>query len=134
MIGKGPALGPEQLLVMSDGMPTNAPRRDVSRIPSLIDLNMVERIELVAGASSLYGAGATGGAVSTAIRGFPRYRPFAGAGSLGHGLRQGRRRDGLRLPVLAGDRHLSHRRDRDGPDARAAKIMQPPGAGTIELG
>jgi outer membrane receptor protein involved in Fe transport len=72
MIGKGPALGPEQLLVRSDGMPTNAPRRDVSRIPSLIDLNMVERIELVAGASSLYGAGATGGAISTAIRGFPR--------------------------------------------------------------
>ena len=74
------------LLVMIDGVPMNTPLRDVSRILSLIDLNTVERIELVAGASSLYGAGATGGTVNfitkkaaegkprvtinTAIRGF----------------------------------------------------------------
>ncbi|RYE32575.1 MAG: TonB-dependent receptor, partial [Hyphomicrobiales bacterium] len=51
------------LLVMIDGVPMNTPLRDVSRILSLIDLNTVERIELVAGASSLYGAGATGGTV-----------------------------------------------------------------------
>jgi iron complex outermembrane receptor protein len=30
----------------------------------MIDLNTVERIEVVAGASSLYGAGATGGTVN----------------------------------------------------------------------
>ncbi|WP_293796300.1 TonB-dependent receptor [uncultured Bosea sp.] len=74
------------LLVMIDGVPMNTPLRDVSRILSLIDLTTVERIELVAGASSLYGAGATGGTVNfitkkaaegkprvtvnTAIRGF----------------------------------------------------------------
>ena len=49
------------LLVMLDGVPMNTPLRDVSRILSLIDLNSVERVEVVAGASSLYGAGATGG-------------------------------------------------------------------------
>ncbi len=49
------------LLVMIDGVPLNTPLRDVSRILALIDLNSIERVEVVAGASSLYGAGATGG-------------------------------------------------------------------------
>lgn len=52
------------MLVMLDGVPLNTPLRDVSRILSLIDLNSVERIEVVSGASSLYGAGATGGTVN----------------------------------------------------------------------
>jgi iron complex outermembrane receptor protein len=52
------------LLVLVDGVPLSTPLRDVSRILSLIDLNTVERIEFVAGASSLYGAGATGGTVN----------------------------------------------------------------------
>jgi len=52
------------LLVMIDGVPMNTPLRDVSRILALIDLNTVERIEVVSGASSLYGAGATGGTVN----------------------------------------------------------------------
>ena len=52
------------LLVLLDGVPLNTPLRDVSRILALIDLNSVERIEMVAGASSLYGAGATGGTVN----------------------------------------------------------------------
>ncbi len=56
------------LLVMIDGVPMNTPLRDVSRILSLIDLNTVERIEVVAGASSLYGAGATGGTVNFITR------------------------------------------------------------------
>lgn len=52
------------LLVLVDGVPMNTPLRDVSRILALIDMNSVERIEVVAGASSLYGAGATGGTVN----------------------------------------------------------------------
>ncbi len=52
------------LLVMIDGVPMNTPLRNVSRILSMIDLNSVERIEVVAGASSLYGSGATGGTVN----------------------------------------------------------------------
>ena len=56
------------LLVMIDGIPMNTPLRDVSRILSLIDLNTVERMEVVAGASSLYGAGATGGTVNFITR------------------------------------------------------------------
>jgi iron complex outermembrane receptor protein len=52
------------LLVKIDGVPQNTPLRNVSRILPLIDLNAVERIEVVAGASSLYGSGATGGTVN----------------------------------------------------------------------
>ncbi len=52
------------VLIMVDGVPRNTPLRDVSRILSMIDLNTVERIEVVNGASSLYGAGATGGTIN----------------------------------------------------------------------
>jgi iron complex outermembrane recepter protein len=62
------------LLVLLDGVPLNTPLRDVSRIVNLIDLNAVERIEVVAGASSLYSAGATGGTVNFITR-----RPAGGA-------------------------------------------------------
>ncbi|MGL4289514.1 MAG: TonB-dependent receptor [Phreatobacter sp.] len=56
------------LLVMIDGVPLNTPLRDVSRIASMIDLNSIERIEVASGASSLYGAGATGGTVNFITR------------------------------------------------------------------
>lgn len=56
------------LLVMVDGVPRNTPLRDVSRILSLIDLSTVERIEVVNGASGLYGAGATGGTINIITR------------------------------------------------------------------
>ncbi|MFC7477784.1 TonB-dependent receptor [Dankookia sp. GCM10030260] len=55
-------------LVLLDGVPLNTPLRDVSRILALLDLNAVERIETVAGASSLYGAGATGGTINIITR------------------------------------------------------------------
>jgi iron complex outermembrane receptor protein len=56
------------VLVLLDGVPLNTPLRDVSRILALIDLNTVERIETVAGGSSLYGAGATGGTINLITR------------------------------------------------------------------
>lgn len=52
------------MLIMVDGVPRNTPLRDVSRILSMVDLNSVERIEVINGASSLYGAGATGGTIN----------------------------------------------------------------------
>ena len=52
------------VLIMVDGVPRNTPLRDLSRILSMIDLNSVERIEVVNGASSLYGAGGTGGTIN----------------------------------------------------------------------
>ncbi len=55
-------------LVMVDGVPRNIPLRDVSRILSLIDLDTIERIEVVNGASSLHGSGATGGTINFITR------------------------------------------------------------------
>lgn len=52
------------VLIMVDGVPRNTPLRDNSRILSMIDLNTIERIEVVNGSSSLYGAGATGGTIN----------------------------------------------------------------------
>ncbi len=57
-----------EVLVLLDGVPLNTPLRDVSRILALIDLNAIERVETVAGASSLYGAGATGGTINLITR------------------------------------------------------------------
>lgn len=50
--------------VLVDGVPRNTPLRDVSRIISLIDLHQIERIEIISGATSIYGNGATGGIVN----------------------------------------------------------------------
>ena len=52
------------VLIMVDGVPRNTPLRDVSRILATIDLDTVERVEVINGASSLYGAGATGGTIN----------------------------------------------------------------------
>ncbi|MDD7912003.1 TonB-dependent receptor [Pseudovibrio exalbescens] len=52
------------VLIMVDGVPRNTPLRNNSRILSLIDIDTIERIEVVNGASSLYGADATGGTIN----------------------------------------------------------------------
>ncbi|HEX2139898.1 MAG TPA: TonB-dependent receptor plug domain-containing protein, partial [Woeseiaceae bacterium] len=62
--GASETLRGRSVLVLVDGVPRNTPLRDVSRILSLIDLNSIERIEVVNGPSSIYGAGATGGIVN----------------------------------------------------------------------
>lgn len=51
-------------LILVDGVPRTTPLRDSSRILSLIDLNNVERIEVLNGSSSLYGSGASGGTIN----------------------------------------------------------------------
>ncbi|BBK35901.1 ligand-gated channel protein [Allostella sp. ATCC 35155] len=56
------------VLIMVDGVPRNTPLRDVSRTLSLIDLNTIERIEILNGASSLNGTGGTGGTINFVTR------------------------------------------------------------------
>ncbi|PCJ71954.1 MAG: TonB-dependent receptor [Rhodobiaceae bacterium] len=50
--------------VLVNGVSRNTPLRNASRLISLIDLNQVERIEIVNGASGIYGNGATGGIIN----------------------------------------------------------------------
>ena len=61
-------------LFLIDGVPQSNPLRDSSRDGFTIDLSMVERIEIIHGASAEHGLGATGGIINFVTRG-----PRAGA-------------------------------------------------------
>jgi iron complex outermembrane receptor protein len=107
-------------LILLDGVPLNTPLREVSRILALLDLNAVERIESVAGASSLYGAGATGGTiniitrrptegppqftVNTALRAFPQNIGRSLSPELSLGV-TGRLRNGFDYVMVGSARH-----------------------------
>ncbi|WP_100636527.1 TonB-dependent receptor [Marinomonas sp. ef1] len=52
------------VLYMIDGVPQSNPLRDGSRAAHTIDLAMVERIEVIHGASAIHGLGATGGIIN----------------------------------------------------------------------
>ncbi|MBB5751758.1 TonB-dependent receptor [Prosthecomicrobium pneumaticum] len=56
------------VMVMVNGVPRTTPLRNISRVLNLVDLSTVERIEIVSGASSLYGSGATGGTINFITR------------------------------------------------------------------
>lgn len=55
-------------LVMIDGVPQSTPLRDSARDGYTIDLSMVERIEIIHGASAEHGLGATGGIINYVTR------------------------------------------------------------------
>lgn len=50
--------------VMIDGVPQNTPLRDAARYLRTVNPEVIERVEVVRGASALYGYGATGGAIN----------------------------------------------------------------------
>ncbi|ADZ89687.1 TonB-dependent receptor [Marinomonas mediterranea] len=52
------------ILYMIDGVPQSNPLREGSRSAHTIDLSMVERIEVVHGATAIHGLGATGGIIN----------------------------------------------------------------------
>jgi len=55
-------------LIMIDGVPQSTPLRDSARDGYTIDLSMVERIEVIHGASAEHGLGATGGIINYVTR------------------------------------------------------------------
>lgn len=55
-------------LIMIDGVPQTNPLRDGSRDGYTIDLDMVERIEVIHGANAIQGTGATGGIINLVTR------------------------------------------------------------------
>jgi hypothetical protein len=61
-------------LILIDGVPQSTPLRDSQRDGYVIDLSMVERIEVIHGASAEHGLGATGGIINYVTR-----RPESGA-------------------------------------------------------
>ncbi|MDA9558266.1 TonB-dependent receptor plug domain-containing protein [Vibrio sp.] len=56
-------------LIMVDGVPQNNPLRNGNRYGYTIDPSMIERIEVIAGASAVQGMGATGGIINYVTKG-----------------------------------------------------------------
>jgi len=68
MTNSGETFRGRSALVMIDGVPQSTPLRDSSRDGHVIDLSMVERIEIIHGASAEHGLGATGGIINYVTR------------------------------------------------------------------
>jgi len=74
----------QRILVLEDGLRLNNSRRrqDSGEIPALVDVSMLDRVEVVRGASSvLYGSDAIGGVINLITRG----PPLAARGTVVHG-------------------------------------------------
>ena len=74
MTSSGETFRGRSALVLIDGIPQSTPLRDSARDGYTIDLSMVERIEVIHGASAEHGLGATGGIINYVPR-----RPEGGA-------------------------------------------------------
>jgi len=68
MTNSGETFRVRAALVMIDGVPQSTPLRDSARDGHVIDLSMVERIEIIHGASAEHGLGATGGIINYVTR------------------------------------------------------------------
>lgn len=60
----GQTLRGRKMLVLIDGIPQSTPLRDGSRDINTIDPNVIERIEIIKGATAIYGNGADGGIIN----------------------------------------------------------------------
>ena len=74
MSSAGASFRGRSALILIDGVPQSTPLRDSQRDGYVIDLSMVERIEVIHGASAEHGLGATGGIINYVTR-----RPTGGA-------------------------------------------------------
>lgn len=73
MTSAGETFRGRSALILIDGVPQSTPLRDSQRDGYVIDLSMVERIEVIHGASAEHGLGATGGIINYVTR-----RPASG--------------------------------------------------------
>ncbi|MFC3160109.1 TonB-dependent receptor plug domain-containing protein [Chryseobacterium arachidis] len=64
----GQTLRGRQVLVLIDGIPQSTPLRNGARDLRVIDPSVIERIEVIKGASSIYGNGADGGIINYITR------------------------------------------------------------------
>ncbi len=65
LVGRGETLRGRNPLYLIDGVPQHNPLRDSQRDGQHIDLDFVERIEVIHGSNSIQGIGATGGVINT---------------------------------------------------------------------
>lgn len=79
----GQTLRGRQVLVLIDGIPQSTPLRNGSRDIRSIDPSVIERIEVIKGASSIYGNGADGGIINYITRRSDSSRNISGQSQIG---------------------------------------------------
>ncbi|WPO82872.1 TonB-dependent receptor [Chryseobacterium sp. JJR-5R] len=79
----GQTLRGRQVLVLIDGIPQSTPLRNGSRDIRSIDPSVIERIEVIKGASSIYGNGADGGIINYITRRSDNSRNISGQSQIG---------------------------------------------------
>jgi iron complex outermembrane receptor protein len=75
---KGQTLRGRNMLIMIDGIPQSTPLRNGERDIRSIDPAVIERIEIIKGATAIYGNGADGGIVNFITKKANLSRPFSG--------------------------------------------------------
>lgn len=78
----GQTLRGRKMLVMIDGIPQSTPLRDGSRDINTIDANVIERVEVIKGATAIYGNGADGGIVNYITKKPGINKPFTSSTTL----------------------------------------------------
>ncbi|MEN7548355.1 TonB-dependent receptor [Rapidithrix thailandica] len=78
----GQTLRGRNMLILIDGIPQNTPLRTGGREINTIDPNAIERIEVIKGATAIYGNGADGGIVNYITKRPDRKKPFSSTTTL----------------------------------------------------
>lgn len=79
----GQTLRGRQVLVLIDGIPQSTPLRNGARDLRVIDPSVIERIEVIKGASSIYGNGADGGIINYITRRSNSDKKISGISQIG---------------------------------------------------
>jgi len=79
----GQTLRGRQVLVLIDGIPQSTPLMNGSRDMRTIDPNAIERIEVIKGATSIYGNGSGGGIINYITKKYTGDQPIQGKTTLG---------------------------------------------------
>lgn len=82
----GQTLRGRKMLVLIDGIPQSTPLRNGSRDVNTIDPNVIERIEIIKGATAIYGNGADGGIINYITKTPKAYKKFESTTELSSGI------------------------------------------------
>lgn len=82
----GQTLRGRKMLVLIDGIPQSTPLRNGSRDINTIDPNVIERIEIIKGATAIYGNGADGGIINYITKEPKAYEEFESTTELRSGV------------------------------------------------
>ena len=82
----GQTLRGRKMLILIDGIPQSTPLRNGSRDVNTIDPNVIERIEIIKGATAIYGNGADGGIINYITKTPKAYEKLQSTTELSSGL------------------------------------------------